>query len=250
MDPQLSFFWQKTYSILSSGFRQVLGKRCSVCGSVFDQAGPGVILCPACSWELRPRTGGFCGLCARIYALEDESTHLCLSCRTKPFSWQGISFYSVYNGLLKEMIIRYKFRADLGLGNVLGNLLFSATSFHPYEYLDLIVPVPLHRAKLASRGFNQSQELSRILAGRIRLPWSKDALVKTRNTPPQSALDRKHRLKAQKGAFQAGKEKVKDKKILLVDDIMTTGSTLEECTRVLLGSGASQVRVVVLARAV
>ena len=189
-------------------------------------------------------------MCARIYALEDESTHLCFDCRTSPFAWHGISFFSVYQGLLKEMILRYKFSSDLGLGSVLGRLLLEAAWLHPYEQLDCIVPVPLHPKRLRSRGFNQSLELSRILGRAITLPVEHQALIKTRHTPPQSMMGRKQRLKSLKKTFEARKSLVKGQRILLVDDIMTTGTTLEECTRTLLRAGASQVRVVFLARAV
>ena len=237
-------------SRFSGNLALMLGKRCSICSAVIEKLRPGITLCAQCAGELKARRGGFCGMCARIYALEDESTHLCFDCRNYPFSWHGISFYSIYQGLLKAIILRYKYGGDLGLGRALGSLLQEAASLHPHENLDLIVPVPLHAGRLRRRGFNQSLELSRILGKGINLPVKPDLLIKTKHTPPQSSMKRKLRLKSLQNAFEVRHSQLNDKMILLVDDIMTTGSTLEQCTRTLLRAGASEVRVVFLARAV
>ena len=244
----------KNYSRFTSGLfnicARIAGRRCAVCAAVMSDHQPGIIFCTECIGELQARRGGFCGMCARIYALEDESTHFCLECRNQPFSWHGIAFFSVYQGLLKDIITRFKFNADLGLGKALGHMLLEAVSLHAYENIDCIVPVPLHPMRLKDRGFNQSLELSRILGRRINLPVLKDVLIKTRHTPPQSSMNRKLRLKSLKNVFEVRGNIAKDKSVLLIDDIMTTGSTLEECTRALLKAGASEVRIVFLARAV
>lgn len=231
-------------------FAHIIGKRCQVCSRVLEGMHHGIMLCSDCTDQLAPRTGGYCAMCARVYALDDESTHLCSDCRLKSVLWDGISFHSVYQGLLRDMIIRYKFNADLGLGNILGSLLYEAASHHPYEYLDWIIPVPLHSKRLQARGFNQSLELSRMLGKKVKIPVLKDALVKIRHTPPQSSMGRKSRLKSLKGVFQVRTDILKNSKVMLVDDIMTTGSTLKECSKVLLEAGAEEIRVTILARAV
>jgi ComF family protein len=234
----------------SRDFAWIMGKRCPVCGAVLEALTSDLGLCPDCSKELQPRSGGFCSMCARIYALEDDSTHLCYDCRNHSFSWQGMSFFSVYQGLLKELILRYKFSGDLGLGNALGHLLLKAARRQPCDNIDSIVPVPVHSGRLRQRGFNQSLELARVLGRRINIQVEMDYLVKIRPTPPQSSMKRKLRLKSLKNVFAVKDDGLKGKSILLVDDIMTTGSTLEQCTRTLLRAGASGVRVVFLARAV
>lgn len=226
------------------------GKRCSICGAVIEQARAEGILCHDCSRKLKARKGGFCGMCARIYALENSSVHLCFDCRNISRPWHGISFFSVYRGLLKEIILKYKFRGDLGLGNVLADLLFDAASSHPLESLDFIIPVPLHPKRLRQRGFNQSLELSRILGQKTDLRVLKDTLVKTSHTPPQSSLERRQRLKSLKKVFEVSSDQLKDKRVLLVDDIMTTGSTLDGCARALIRAGVLEVKIVFLARAV
>ncbi|MFN2267852.1 MAG: ComF family protein [Desulfonatronovibrio sp.] len=238
------------FFIRSRFFAHIIGKRCQVCSRVLEGVHHGIMLCSNCSDQLAPRKGGYCAMCARVYALDDESTHLCLDCRLKPVFWNAIAFYAVYQGLLRDMIIRYKFNADLGLGSVLGSLLYEAASKHHYEYMDWIIPVPLHYRRLQSRGFNQSLELSRILGKKTKLPVLKDALVKIRHTPPQSSMGRKSRLKSLKGVFQVRTDIVRNSGIILVDDIMTTGSTLKECSKVLLKAGAADIRVAILSRAV
>jgi Predicted amidophosphoribosyltransferases len=112
-----------------------------------------------------------------------------------------------------------------------------------------IVPVPLHPRRLLSRGFNQSRELARLLSVRRSLPIWQGALVRVRRTVPQMELAREARAENIKGAFAADSKRLSGKSVLLVDDIMTTGATLEECARAMLCAGARRVDVLALARA-
>ncbi len=235
---------------VSARLAVLAGKRCAICGTVIEESGPGTIVCQDCSTQLTSRKGGYCGICARIYALENSSTHLCFDCRNRSFSWHEMSFFSVYQGLLKDIILRYKFSNDLGLGKVLGGLLIEAARNNANKDLDFIIPVPLHPKRLRQRGFNQSLELSRILGRDFGLEVLGDVLVKTKHTPPQSKLERRQRLRSLKNVFAVKGDQLKDKKVMLVDDIMTTGSTLDGCSRALLRAGVSEVTVVFLARAV
>lgn len=114
---------------------------------------------------------------------------------------------------------------------------------------DIVVPVPLHRRRLIWRGFNQSTELARAISRQLGAKVRNKALVRTRHTPPQTRLDRAGRLANIKDAFAANTDLVRDKRVLLVDDVFTTGATLRECARTLKRAGASHVDVLVLARA-
>ncbi|MFW6005673.1 MAG: phosphoribosyltransferase family protein [Desulfonatronovibrionaceae bacterium] len=237
--------------LLSLGRRlvtELLPGRCSVCGRVQHPEHGNCFLCSGCLNLLQPRTRGYCPSCARIYA-DKSSLHTCQQCRTSPFSWSSISFYSIYEGLLKELILRYKFTGQLGLGAVLADLLFQSVQ-DVAHLLDCVVPVPLHEKRLRHRGFNQCLELSLILGGRLNLPVFRQAVVKTRHTPPQSSVGRSSRLRNLKGVFRTEPGYVEGKRILLVDDIMTTGATLEECTRTLLKARVRQVHAAFLARVV
>ncbi len=107
---------------------------------------------------------------------------------------------------------------------------------------DIIIPVPIHSGRRRQRGYNQSEILALCLARHMSIPMCGKVLVKKVNTPPQSTLDRRERFRNLAGAFQVkNTELVRGKRILLVDDVMTTGSTLEQCGRVLLTSGAMRV---------
>jgi ComF family protein len=115
----------------------------------------------------------------------------------------------------------------------------------------VIMPVPLHIRRLRERGFNQSLILAKVLAARHAIPLDFVTLRRERDTPPQTMMGRKERQANIKGAFGvADKERVRKQQVLLIDDVYTTGSTLAECTRVLLNSGAALVGVLTLARAV
>ena len=114
---------------------------------------------------------------------------------------------------------------------------------------EALVPVPLHSRRLAWRGYNQSRELARLLSRRRGLPIRQEALRRVRRTVPQMELDRAERAENIRGAFAASPQLLTGCTVLLVDDIMTTGSTLEECARMMRSAGAVQVHVLVLARA-
>ncbi len=228
----------------------IRGCRCQICGLVQDSVRDHSVLCPGCAGLLRMRSGGFCPDCARIYALEDTFAYTCLECRIRPFSWDEMGFFGAYQGLLKDLILEFKFKGDLGLGKVLGDLLAKACRMHGLTGNDILVPVPAHEKKLRERGFNQSLELARILGRSLNVPVRKQALIKQVYTPAQSTLARKERLKALKGVFLARADQVESCSVLLIDDIFTTGSTLEECTRTLLKAGASKVQILFLARSI
>ncbi|MFH1553198.1 MAG: phosphoribosyltransferase family protein [Candidatus Omnitrophota bacterium] len=119
----------------------------------------------------------------------------------------------------------------------------------PSEAVDLIVPVPLHPSRRHTRGYNQSEIISEALSGRFSAPVCSHALIKTKNTVPQMGLSRKNRIKNLKNSFTVvDRLYLVGKSILLVDDIMTTGATLDTCAVTLLGAGAKEVFAFTLAR--
>lgn len=242
-----SFHPQKFTRVLR---REFLGRRCEVCQVVRDNDPGSDTLCPACLEKLKIRRRGFCPGCARIYALEETGPYYCLDCRTRPFPWSGLGFFGPYQDRLRELILCFKFNADLGLGRVLGSMLVQAVNYHGGLKADMVIPVPMHESRLRKRGFNQSLELARIFSVKTGLKLQPRAMAKKKATAPQSTLNRKERMKELRGAYAACPDRVKGRSILLVDDIFTTGSTLEECTRTLLGAGASRVHVLFLARGV
>ena len=114
---------------------------------------------------------------------------------------------------------------------------------------DLIIPVPLHWIKEYSRGFNQAELIGRKISDKFNIPLSKTSLKRIRATPSQIGLSLKERTNNVKGAFSArSSQELSGKRILLVDDVMTTGATVNECSRILLQAGAREVFVYTLAR--
>jgi len=151
--------------------------------------------------------------------------------------------------VLKEMIHEFKFSGRLDRSRVLQELLARAFFNHGLGFPDLIVPVPLHSARLRSRGFNQSLELAGFLGRVLGVSVVPGVLTRQRNTVAQSSLTRGERLSNLKGAFTVRKELCRGRNIVLVDDVMTTGTTLRTCAAALRRQAAGRVEVLVLARA-
>ncbi|MDD4951958.1 MAG: ComF family protein, partial [Desulfovibrionaceae bacterium] len=205
-------------------------------------------LCPACSLDLAPRLGGFCPGCGAMCADATQPPTVCGDCRLNPRPWAGLMFHRAYSGAMRELILAYKFKARLGLGGLLQKFALGALKKGGAETPEAIVPVPLHRSRLAWRGYNQSLELCRLMARRTGRPILNRALERIRSTPPQISLPANERRRNIHGAFLARPEIIQGRSVLLVDDVMTTGATLEECARSLKRAGAARITVLVLAR--
>ncbi len=223
--------------------------RCLVCG----QAGRSIRFengcCPDCNSQLQLVRRAYCPGCGLMYALE-APVSLCLECRFLPKPWDGFGVFGPYEGLLRELLLKFKFQEGLGYGRILQSLLFRAYAEHLHPFLpDCILPVPLHPVRIAFRGYNQSLELGRRLARDLQVRIRPKGLVRLHNTPPQAGLNRKERLANLKGAFLADPDVVQGQKILLIDDIYTTGTTLTACAKALKRAKCKEIRVLVLARA-
>ncbi|HOQ08324.1 MAG TPA: ComF family protein [Clostridiales bacterium] len=154
-----------------------------------------------------------------------------------------------YTGMVKESLIRFKFYNKPGYymtyARLIADKLRKLANIREY---DMVMSVPLHKHKEFMRGYNQAYLISKALSRIIKLPERSKVLKRERYTEAQSLLDRQKRNQNVKGAFSVrSPEKVKGKSVLLVDDILTTGSTLEECSRVLKQAGAVKVFAVVVA---
>lgn len=180
---------------------------------------------------------------------EEAPPSLCPECRRTPPPWDRLHFHGRYSGPLRELILGYKFNGNFGRTQLLADMAHRAFDAASSPMPDVIIPVPLHRKRLLWRGFNQSTELSRIMAKRFRKPVLHNGLSRTRNTPPQTRLGREERQENIKGAFLGDPAQVGGKAVLLVDDVYTTGATLRECARTLKRAKAAHVDVLVLARA-
>jgi len=226
------------------------GRRCLVCGrrilqrdAVFPE------LCSSCLTEIQPRIHGYCPGCGMCYPAGMNDVYLCSACRRSPRPWSSLGFFAPYSGLVRSMISDFKFNARLPLVTLLGRMLQQGSVLHGIQPADVIVPVPLHPRRLQERGFNQSLELARRLVPAWGPRVDVCSLVRVRNTRPQRGLGQKARRHNLKDAFVVRGDRLENKRVLLVDDVMTTGSTLATCTRALRKGGARRVDVLVVARA-
>lgn len=212
----------------------------------------GTWLCDSCLRRIPLRTEQQCPVCRKRVTPSGET---CFSCQGDT-SLDGIFVASRYSvPLLSRAIHTYKYRFVEALSEPLGDLLTEAVRQSDLPLPDALVPVPLHPRRLRFRGFNQSELLARKLGASIlpdRILPVETLLLRTRYTMPQMKTESKEeRLKNLKGAFALSKKDASDirgKSFWLVDDVVTTGTTLEECATVLKDAGAVSVFGVVLAR--
>ncbi|HEU4669313.1 MAG TPA: ComF family protein [Dyella sp.] len=220
--------------------RWLLPPRCLLCGAAGDDD---LDLCRDCAAEL-PRNRSCCARCALPLA---QPAPLCGRCQRQPPPWDAAWAPFRYGWPLDRLEARFKFGRDLAAGRSLAALWLREA--RPLAPPALILPVPLHRARLRQRGHNQALELARPLARALGLPLRHDLLLRPRATSAQSELDAAARRRNVRGAFAVRRHAVAPGHVAIVDDVMTTGSTLAECTRALRRAGARRVEVWALARA-
>lgn len=209
----------------------------------------GARLCDDCREQIPPLSASRCPRCALPFACETGSSHLCEPCirSTPPFT--AVTALGVYEGTLRHAVHRFKYRGELNLDRPLGEMLAEALRPLCDEWRpDLLVPVPLHPRRLRQRSYNQALLLARELGRNLSLPVASQLLQRRHPTPPQRGLSARVRCHNLRGAFVLGRP-LAGERILLVDDVMTTGATATECTRTLLAGGGGDVAVAVLGRA-
>ncbi|MGN6738538.1 ComF family protein [Dyella sp.] len=220
--------------------RWLLPPRCLLCG---DAGHDGLDLCRDCAAEL-PRNRSCCVRCALPLALP---VALCGRCQRHPPPWQAAWSPFRYGWPLDRLESRFKFSRELAAGRSLVALW--QREARSIALPDLIVPVPLHRARLRQRGYNQALELARPLARALGVRLRHDLLLRTHPTAAQSELDAPSRRRNVRGAFAVAPHVALPPHVTVLDDVMTTGATLAECARVLKRAGVARVDVWALARA-
>ena len=224
---------------------------CLSCGTVMPErdAHP---FCGGCRARLRPIASPLCPCCGIPYPPEDGPDHLCGRCLLNRPPIHAARSYGVYEAVLHDAVHAFKYGGNLTLGERLGRLMaeHDYPSFRIGDY-ELLVPVPLHRRRLRQRGFNQSVLLAREISRRRGIPLDFLALRRVVDTESQAGLKKDERRSNMKKAFSvAAPERIRGRRILLVDDVHTTGSTLGECAKSLLQGGAESVGALTLARAI
>ena len=198
---------------------------------------PGTLLCQTCRSELPPVGDHYCPKCGKPL----KKGHRCRLCGSSDFRFLSCRAPYLYDGPAAAMIKKLKYNGCLGLVPILADLLADFWPRLGWD-ADLIIPVPLSRQREAARGFNQSEMIGRAFSKRTGIPILPGALMKIRHTSTQVGLNKDQRRENLSGAFAAEPDFVRGKRILLLDDVMTTGSTFAECASVLLDAGADSVR--------
>ncbi len=212
--------------------------RCGGCGK------NGSRWCSECQQATRRVLPPVCSRCGQPQAREG----LCPKCRRSAPHFQALRSWGLFEGPLRNALHRLKYRRDIALGEALARHLIEMLEGLAWE-IDMVVPVPLGLARQAERGYNQAALLAKPLALGCNLDYNPGSLLKIRNTPSQVGLSFDQRWANVAGSFEAIPNQVAGKNLLVVDDVATSGATLNACAVALLAAGASQVYALTLARA-
>jgi ComF family protein len=207
-------------------------------------------LCMSCEAAIASDPFEACPWCAQTIGPHTDTTHGCADCRGTALGFERAFRLGLYAGPLRDAVLRLKLLGGEGLADRLG-LLFAEHRGSELRAagIDLVVPVPLHWWRKWVRGYNQSEAVARELASGLGVAFAPNLLARIRWTPQQVQPTRAARRENVRGAFRVrSRARVVGRGVLLVDDVMTTGSTLGEAARVLLDAGAARVVVAVLAR--
>lgn len=211
-------------------------------------------LCGECEKKMVAIKPPLCKKCGRPFWGHYEesgpfaSQFLCGDCRSQRHYYVEARSYGHYEGVLKHLIHEFKYRGRRDLSKYLGGRMVSTLKTLGWPEFDCAVPVPLHIKRERERGYNQAALLADVLGREANLPVCR-ALVRVKPTEHQTFLDKACREKNLTGAFAAaGGVNLKGKTVLLIDDVYTTGSTADECSRSLLNAGAAKVFVLTCAR--
>ena len=231
---------------LNSIHFRVLPLDCLYCGG---HASGQIALCPACQQNLQYNHFA-CKTCAEPLPsmAGNHSAQQCGKCLKKRPHFDYVISPYLYEPPISTLISRFKYHADLGAGNILATLLAGYLQKYVVELPDCIIPVPLHPSRLRQRGFNQSLELSRPLAKQLSIPLLNDICTRQRKTDSQKGLNEKQRQKNIRGAFSMGKP-LPYQRIAIVDDVMTTGNTVNELAKTLRLAGAKNIQIWSVCRA-
>jgi competence protein ComFC len=221
---------------------------CTVCGA---NTPAGEYLCDQCDEKTVRIVAPFCQKCTEPFEGAITSSFTCANCAHRAIHFDVAVAVYRSRGIVREIIHSFKYNRQIYLRRLIARWLCAALDDERLRNrrFDVIVPVPLHPTRQRERGFNQASLLAELLSAEISLP-SKLLLERTRYTTTQTALDRAERMENLHNAFRLRKTaNVRDLHVLLIDDVLTTGSTLSECARILKRAGAISVHAATAARA-
>jgi len=214
--------------------------RCVGCGR------GGSLLCSRCQSALPHLPPPLCAKCGKPLSVGT----ICHDCENRPTAIDGIRSIFPFNGVVRQAILQFKYQNVKALAPPLAQLMGKYLHVHPLP-ADTLVPVPLHPRRLRERGYNQSSLLAKELGKLASLPIAEGSLLRLKTTPPQTrTISAKKRLSNVAGAFTCRDQRLAGKRILLIDDVCTSGATLDACATALKAAGATSIWGLTLAREV
>lgn len=240
-------------NVFASVLALLYPQRCLGCKTLIESEES---FCLACRKFILPIESPLCPRCGTPFATAAGQDHLCGRCQSRPPAFRQARSWALYHSgetplhPLSEAIQNFKYHRNLSVGKTLADLGVVHFPLAGQAY-DLIVPVPLHPDRLRWRGFNQALILARAIGCAQQVKVDPFLLERTRPTVPQTQLSAGERRANVRGAFAVvALERLEEKRVLLVDDVYTSGATVEECAKILSRGGAEVVDVFTLARAV
>lgn len=224
----------------------VLPERCPACGAITGEGGD---FCARCWQKLHFLTPPWCASCAVPLPFERDDALQCASCLAKPPRHDGIRAVVAYDDISRQVALRLKYGGKIGLARVIATQL--DRQLPDDRRALLIVPVPLHWTRLWTRSFNQSALIADALARQSELSTIPDLLLRTRRTPSLRGLSGKERKKVVGSAFTVNPryaDRLKHARVILVDDVLTSGATSDACINALKRGGADWVQLFCWAR--
>jgi ComF family protein len=221
---------------------------CAICGQSVE---PDEYLCDACDDKVIRIVPPFCEKCSEPFAGAITGQFSCANCEHRHLHFEAAVSAYRSRGIVRRIVLDFKYGKQTHLRHLLGQWLCAALSDTRLRgrHFDVIIPVPLHPARERERGFNQAGLLANLLSAKMSI-LAKPALERTRYTTTQTAFDRAERMENLRNAFRLRRKMdVRGSRVLLIDDVLTTGSTVSECARVLKEAGASSVYAATAARA-
>ena len=238
-------------SLTTVGCSLLFPPRCACCHEEIYGGEDEFLLCPDCLAHLGPETWQGCRRCGAKVADDTPPPERCPLCRNAPLKFDAAVTLGSYHAGLRDVILRMKRPSHEPLSVAMGQLLIHRRREQLLEHQpDVVIPIPMFWTRRFSRGMNSPEILATCLGRPLGIPVQRDILVRHVNTLPQANLPPSRRFQNVKGAFRVRRpDAVKDARVLLVDDVLTTGATCSEAAKMLKQAGASAVAVAVVARA-
>ena len=243
--------WSNSTSSVQIALELLYPPVCAFCNRDMEEPSGAIRLCGTCYKQLTAAPGPLCRRCAQSVPELQDGAEDCSQCRGRKLHFDSTTALGRYEGELRAAVLRMKHAADEPLAIAIGRVMVDQHQRLLAERRwDAVVAVPMHWSRRAFRGTNSPEVIARCMARQLGAPAEPRILIRRRRTVPQGNLPRSKRLRNLRGAFRASKAyDLQGARLLLIDDVMTTGATANQCARTLKLAGAQRVDVLVVARA-